>query len=363
MTGQWPNRELMDLLGIDRPIIQAPMAGANGPDMAIAVCEAGGLGSLPCAMLNVSRIREEILIIRQRTSKPINVNFFCHTLAEPDEEAQAAWRSRLSGYYEELGLDASAAAPAVQRAPFDNAMCEIVEELKPEIVSFHFGLPEQALRERVKRAGCRVLSSATTVEEALWLEERGCDAIIAQGYEAGGHRGMFLDDDISTQAGLFALLPQIVDEVDVPVIAAGGIADGRGVAAAFALGAAGVQIGTAYLFTPEAIISDLHRAALNAARDDQTALTNLFSGRPARGVMNRVMREVGPLSDAAPAFPTAGGALAPLKAKAESEGSSDFTSLWSGQTAALCNETGSGELTLRLAKDALEQMKALLPGR
>lgn len=363
MTGRWPNSELMDLLGIDLPIIQAPMAGANGPDMAIAVCEAGGLGSLPCAMLDVPRIREEILIIRQHTPKPINVNFFCHTPAEPDEEAQAAWRSRLSGYYEELGLDATAAAPATQRAPFDNEMCEIVEELKPEVVSFHFGLPKHTLLDRVKKAGCRVLSSATTVEEAVWLREKGCDAIIAQGYEAGGHRGMFLDDDVSTQAGLFALLPQIADKVDVPVIAAGGIADGRGIAAAFALGAAGVQIGTAYLFTPEAIISDLHRAALSVARDDQTALTNLFSGRPARGMMNRVMREVGPLSDAAPAFPTAGGALAPLKAKAESKGSSDFTSLWSGQAAALCHETGSGELTLRLAEDALQQMGTLLPGR
>jgi nitronate monooxygenase len=242
-------------------------------------------------------------------------------------------------------------------------MCQIVEDLKPEIVSFHFGLPATDLLAHVKGAGCRVLSSATSVAEARWLVERGCDAIIAQGYEAGGHRGMFLEDDrdIATQVGTMALVPQIVDAVDVPVIAAGGIGDGRGIAAAFALGAAGVQIGTAYLFTPEALITDLHRAALRMARDNRTVLTNVFSGRPARGLVNRVMREIGPMSSAAPAFPTAGGALAPLKAKAEAAGSADFSSLWSGQAAALCREVGAGELTRWLAIDAAERLSALAP--
>lgn len=355
----WPDRRLIDLLGIELPIVQAPMAGANGSAMAIAVGEAGGLGSLPCAMLDTHKIRAEVGVIRQQSSKPLNLNFFCHQPAAPDAERAAAWKARLAPYYQELGLDESAEAPAVNRAPFDVAMCELVEELKPEIVSFHFGLPEPALLKRVKAAGAVVLSTATTVAEARWLEDNGCDAIIAQGYEAGGHRGMFLTDDIATQAGTFALLPQVADSVTVPVIAAGGIADGRGITAAFALGAAGVQIGTAYLFTPESLISDLHRAALRDARDDGTALTNLFSGRPARGLMNRVMREVGPMSDAAPPFPTAGGALAPLKTAAEKAGSSDFSSLWSGQAASLGREVGAGELTQQLAEDALRRLKAL----
>ncbi len=356
----WPRTDLTDLLKIEHPIIQAPMAGATGSEMAIAASEAGGLGSLPCAMLDPARARAEIGVIRQRTDKPLNVNFFCHAPPKPNSDRDAAWKAELADYYVELGLEVPDSVPSGGRAPFDEAMCEVVEEFKPEVASFHFGLPDQALLDRVKAAGCLVLSSATTVAEARWLEAHGCDAIIAQGYEAGGHRGMFLTDDISTQPGTFALVPQVVDAVEVPVIAAGGIADGRGIAAAFALGAAGVQIGTAYLFTPESLITDLHRAALRAARDDQTALTNVFSGRPARGLVNRVMREVGPMSDQTPAFPTAGSALAPLKAKSEAAGASDFSSLWSGQAAGLCREMGSGDLTRRLAADAEQQLKALV---
>jgi nitronate monooxygenase len=359
MGSMWPNRELLDLIGIELPIIQAPMAGANGSALAIAVCQAGGLGSLPCAMLDAAKVRAEIGIIRQHTAKPINVNFFCHTPAQPDPERDAAWTGRLTAYYTELGLDPAVSAPTASRTPFDETMCEVVEDLKPEVVTFHFGLPAPPLLDRVKDSGCLVLSSATTVAEARWLEEKGCDAIIAQGYEAGGHRGMFLTDDVARQVGTFALVPQVVDAVKVPVIAAGGIPDGRGIAAAFALGAAGAQIGTAYLFTPETTISDLHRSALRTARDDQTALTNLFSGRPARGLMNRLMREIGPMSDAAPAFPTAGKALAPLKASAEAVGLSDFSSLWSGQAASLGCEMGAGELTRKLAEDSARRLAAL----
>lgn len=359
----WRNRRLLDLLHIELPIVQAPMAGASGSEMAVATSEAGGLGSLPCAMLDADKIRAELGFIRQHTTKPINVNFFCHTPAQPDARQVAAWRARLAAYYSELGLDASALPPTVVRAPFDETMCEVVEEQKPELVSFHFGLPEPSLLRRVKASRCLVMSSATTVEEARWLEAHGCDAIIAQGYEAGGHRGMFLADELSTQVGTLALVPQVVDAVTVPVIAAGGIADGRGIAAAFALGASGVQIGTAYLFTPESLISPLHRAALRAARDDQTALTNVFSGRPARGLMNRIMREVGPMSDVTPAFPTAGNALAPLKAKAEAAGVSDFSSLWSGQSASLGREMGARDLTRQLAEEALQQLAWLASSR
>jgi len=355
----WPDRRLLDLIGTELPVIQALMAGSSGSAMAIAVSEAGGLGSLPCATLDAAKARTEIGVIRQHTTKPLNVNFFCHGPPKPNADRDAAWKDRLAAYYTELGLDASAATPAVSLAPFDGAMCEVVEDHKPEVVSFHFGLPEQALLSRVKASGCLVLSSATTVEEARWLEDHGADAIIAQGYEAGGHRGMFLTDDIATQPGTFALVPQVVDAVKVPVIAAGGIADGRGIAAAFALGAAGVQIGTAYLFTPESLITDLHRAALRAARDNQTALTNVFSGRPARGLVNRLMREVGPMSDRAPAFPTAGSALVPLKAKAEAAGASDFSALWSGQAASLGRDIGASDLTRQLAANAEQRLKAL----
>lgn len=353
------DRRLVERLGIALPIIQAPMAGATGADMAVAVGDAGGLGSLPCAMLDPAAVRNAIGIIRQRTSAPLNLNFFTHRPADTDADHDAAWRRRLAPYYDEFGLDPADEVPSVNRAPFDETMCGIVEEFRPEVVSFHFGLPAEALLARVKGSGCFVISSATTVAEAVWLQEHGCDAVIAQGYEAGGHRGMFLTDDLTSQIGTMALVPQVVDAVGVPVIAAGGIGDGRGVAAALALGASAVQIGTAYLFTPEALITDLHRSALTAARGRETALTNVFSGRPARSLVNRVVREVGPMSDLAPAFPTAGGALAPLKARAEAAGSSDFSSLWSGQAAGLGRSGGAGELTKRLAEEALQVVKSL----
>lgn len=355
----WPNRTLLDLIGIDTPIIQAPMAGASGSEMAIAVSDAGALGSLPCAMLDPERASTEIASIRQQTSKPLNINFFCHEPVEPDPEKETVWRERLAAYYDELGVERPASNPAAGRSPFSEAMCEVVEATRPEVVSFHFGLPTQALLSRVKAGGSRVLSTATTVAEAEWLEANGCDAIIAQGYEAGGHRGMFLQDDISTQPGTLALVPQVVDAVSLPVIAAGGIADGRGIAAAFALGAAGVQMGTAYLLTPQSLISDLHRAKLQKARDNHTALTNLFSGKPARGIVNRVMREVGPMSEKTPAFPTAGAALAPLRAKAEAGGDTGFSSLWSGQSASLSRNLDAGELTLQLAADAQQRLRDL----
>jgi nitronate monooxygenase len=355
----WPDNDLIDLLQVELPVIQAPMAGASGADLAVAVCEAGGLGSLPCAMLRPAEARAAIAAIRERTTRPLNVNFFCHREPGHDLARDRAWAARLAPYYAELGLTAANAAPPMSPRPFDAAMCDVVEDMKPEVVSFHFGLPGKALVERVRACGAIMLGAATTVREARWLEDRGCDAIIAQGCEAGGHRGMFLTQDIATQPGTLALVPQVVDAVSVPVIAAGGIADGRGMAAAFALGAAGVQIGTAYLLTPESLVTELHRAALRDARDDLTALTNVFSGRPARGLVNRVMREVGPMSDEAPAFPKAGAALAPLKAEAEARGSSNFSSLWSGQGAALAREMGAGELTRRLAADARHVLMSL----
>jgi nitronate monooxygenase len=227
----------------------------------------------------------------------------------------------------------------------------VLEIFRPAVVSFHFGLPPAALLARVRSWRSKIFCSATTVEEALWLEANGVDAIIAQGVEAGGHRGIFLSDDLSTQVGTFALLPQIVRAVKVPVIAAGGIADANGIGAAMALGAAGVQIGTAYLLCREATISAVHRMALKSDAARHTALTNLFTGRPARGIMNKVMRELGPISDLPPAFPLATSAIVPLRAKAEAEGSGDFSPLWSGQNATGCKEISAAELTRQLASN------------
>ena len=353
----WPGRRLLDLLGIDIPIVQAPMAGASGTEMAIAVSEAGGLGSLPCAGLDSGKIVAAIRTFRQHSLKPLNVNFFCHTKENPDPVRDAAWKKRLAKYYEEKGIDVPEFVATAGLSPFDETMCEVVEQHKPEIVSFHFGLPEKQLLNRVKACGSIVFSSATTVEEARWLEANGCDVIIAQGIEAGGHRGMFLTDEITTQVGTLALTPQVVDAVNVPVIAAGGIADGRGIVAAFALGASGVQIGTAYLFAPESLVSDIHRSALHDSTD--TALTNLFSGRPARSLVNRLMREEGFSSVEMPPFPTAGAALAPLKARAEASGSADFSSLWAGQSVGLGCAMGARDLTLQLAANATQCLNSL----
>ena len=355
----WPDRRLLDLLEIELPIVQAPMAGATDAAMAIAVSESGGLGSLPCALLTPGKARAEIEAVRRRTSRTLNVNFFCHSTPRPDAAREAVWRSRFEPYYAELAPGASPSAPMPNRTPFDDAMCDVVEEFRPEVVSFHFGLPEPRLLGRVKALGCKVLSSATTVDEARWLADHGCDAVIAQGCEAGGHRGMFLTDAVDSQPGTMALVPQAADAVEVPIVAAGGIADGRSIAAAFALGAAGVQIGTAYLLASESRISDLHRDALARSRDDGTVLTNIFTGRPARGLVNRIVREIGPMSPDAPAFPTAAGVMAPLRAMAEATGSSDFSPLWSGQAASLSRPGSALALTRELAASALERLGML----
>ena len=355
----WPDRRVLELFKTEFPIVLAPMAGVMDAHLVIAAAQGGALGSLPCAMLSVEKAREQVNIIRQRASVPVNMNFFCHTPVDADPKREAGWKQRLAAYYREFGVDPAAPINAANRAPFDAAMCELVEELKPEVVSFHFGLPEKALVARVKAAGCIVMSSATIVKEAIWLEENGADVIIAQGAEAGGHRGMFLTGNIAEQPGTFALVPQVVDAVKVPVVAAGGIADGRGIAAAFALGAAGVQIGTAYLRCPESRVSAPGRLALAQALDDSTVITNVMTGRPARGVANRAMREVGPICPDAPAFPHAATGLAPLKAAAEKLGRVDFTNLWAGQAVRLGREMPAAELTRALAGAALARLSRL----
>lgn len=348
-----------EFAGVELPVVQAPMAGVQGSALAIAVCAAGGLGSLPCAMLSADAMRRELTAIRTATRRPFNVNFFCHTPPLPDPSRETSWRTALASYYAEFGIDPSQIAAGMGRRPFDAEAAAIVEEFAPAIVSFHFGLPEAGLVARVKAAGAKVFSSATTVDEARWLEDHGADAVIAQGGEAGGHRGMFLTDDITTQTGIFALLPQIVDAVKIPVIAAGGIADRRGVGSVLSLGAIAAQVGTAYLLCPEATTSAVHRSALKSRAAAHTAITNLFSGRPARGIVNRLMREQGPMSNRAPEFPLASTALAPLRTAAEARGDGGFSPLWCGENATGCREIPAGDLTRALAKQAFSP--ALFP--
>jgi nitronate monooxygenase len=344
-----------DLLGINLPIIQAPMAGSQGGALAIAVSNAGGLGSLPCAMLGPDQIRAELKAITGATSKPYNVNFFVHKQPAPDPAREDAWLKLLAPYLAEHGIDPSSIQAGPPRVPFDDAAAELLEEFKPPVVSFQFGLPSAALMKRVKGWGSTILSSATTLDEARYLEAHGVDAIIAQGYEAGGHRGMFLTEDLSTQVGTLALVQQVARTVRVPVIAAGGIADANGVKAAMALGAAAVQVGTAYLLCPEATMNPLHRAALKSEAARTTAVTNLFTGRPGRGIVNRLMRELGLMNPGAPAFPLAATAIFALRAKAESKGLNDFTSMWAGQNAAAGREMPAAELTRHLAGGAVRQ--------
>ncbi len=341
---------LSPLIPTRYPLIQAPMAGAQGSALALAVCQAGGLGSLPAAMLSPQALQAELEVLRQQAAGPWNVNFFCHTPPEPDAAAETRWREALRPFYAEAGIDPESVPAGAGRVPFSHAVADVVEPFAPPVVSFHFGLPAPDLLARVKSWGGVVLSSATTVEEACWLEAHGADAVIAQGLEAGGHRGMFLTADLSTQLGSLALLPQIVAAVDLPVIAAGGIASAEGVRAAMALGAAGVQVGTAYLCCPEASTSALHRQALMSEAARHTALTTLFSGRPARGVVNRLMQELGPLHPAAPAFPLATAAVAPLRAHFEAQGRNDCTPLWSGQNTSGCRPLPAADITADLAR-------------
>jgi nitronate monooxygenase len=340
---------IAELFNIEVPLIQAPMAGVQDSALAIAVSNAGALGSLPCAMSAPQAIRAELTAIKARTAKPYNVNFFCHTPPVPDPASEAAWRDILTPYYRELGIDPTQIPPGPGRTPFNAEAADVLEEFLPPVVSFHFGLPDAALLARVRAMGAKILASATTVDEARWLEAHGVDAIIAQGVEAGGHRGMFLSTDLTTQVGTLALVPQIVGAVNLPVIAAGGIADAGGVAAAMTLGASGVQVGTAYLLCTEAKTTAVHRRVLASAAARHTALTNIFTGRPARGIVNRLIQELGPINDDAPAFPLATTAILPLRAAAEARGSGEFSPLWAGQNASGCAEVPAAQLTGVLA--------------
>jgi nitronate monooxygenase len=342
----WPDRRFLDLIQVDHPIIAAPMAGAAGVKLCVAAIKGGAVGSLPCALLTPEQVRGQVSEVRTAAAGPINLNFFCHHM--PDRIDDSAWRALLQPYYDEFGVEFGPGGAL--RLPFDDAMCDVVEQVRPDIVSFHFGLPDEPLLKRVNAAGAAILSSATTVEESRWLEQRGVDAVIAQGFEAGGHTGRFLDADPGEAMGLFALLPQIVDAVSVPVIAAGAIGDGRGIAAALALGASAVQLGTAYLHTPEAEISDAHRTGLSRG---QTLFTNLMTGGLARGLHGRLVDELRPIRAEAPPYPLASEALAPVRKAAEAKDDYGFGPMWAGQAAPLGHPLPAAELTRKLAADAL----------
>ncbi len=344
------NKNIRDLLGTDFPIIQSPMAGVQDSSLAIAVSEAGGLGSLPCGMLSIEKIISEIKLIKAATNKPYNLNFFCHKIPAFDKERQESWQKRLQPYFEELGVKMEPSSGKASRTPFNHDIADAIEPFMPEVISFHFGLPDKELLKRVKSWGTKIISSATTVEEAVWLESKGVNGIIAQGLEAGGHRGMFLSDDISTQMGLSSLIPQIVDRVNIPVIATGGISSSRAVQAALLLGASAVQIGTAYLLCPEVQISSLHRSAIKSEKSAYTVLTNIFSGKPARGIVNRAIRELGYMSLHTPDFPYASNEMTQLRNHAEKLGINDFSPLWCGQNTLGCQEISAKLLTVQLAE-------------
>ena len=343
----------LDMTGARLPVVQAPMAGFAGSRLAIAALRAGGVGSLACATLTGERVIAEVDAIRAGVPGPVNLNFFCHEL--PPEPDETAWLKALAPFYAEEGVELPVDIPPLRR-PFDEAMMQVVERLRPEIVSFHFGLPEDAFLERIRAVGAKVFGNATNVDEAQALAARGCDAVIAQGFEAGGHAGHFLFGH--HPVGLSSLLPAIVDAVDVPVIAAGGIGDVRGVRAAMALGASAVQAGTAYLLSPETMTSQAHRARLTEATADDSVFTNLFSGRLARGLRNRLIERLGAVNDAAPPFPYASASLAPLRAKAEAEGRGDYSPLWAGQGVSLTRADPAETITRRLGEAALEGASA-----
>jgi nitronate monooxygenase len=339
----------LTLTGARLPLVQAPMANFAGSALAIAALKAGAVGSLACAVLSPEQVASEVATIRAAAAGPLNVNFFCHTLGpQPDE---SAWHAALAPFYQAEGV-APPAQPPVLRKPFDAAMAEVIEAVRPEIVSFHFGLPERGLLDRVRATGARIFGNATNVMEAQFLAGATVDAIVAQGFEAGGHAGHFLIGH--RPIGVLALVRQILKHIDLPVIAAGGIADEGAARGAIAAGAAAVQVGTAYLRTPEATTSAVHRKRLAETGPEDSVFTNLFSGGLARGLRNRLIETLGPVSELAPPFPYASAALAQLRAKAEAEGRGDYSPLWAGQGVGLAGDGPAQELTARLGAAALE---------
>ena len=354
----WKSNALTELFGIRLPIVQAPMASAATPKLAAAVTNAGGLGSLGCAMSSADEVRDQCRTMRNATNGTYNVNFFVHKEPKADARAVATMRAMLKPYYDEMGLGEVPADPR-PIPTFDAPRLEVLLDEKPPLVSFHFGLPDKKALKALKDQGTLIIACATTVAEAKILEAAGVDAIVAQGFEAGGHRGTFAPPYEAGDIGTFALVPQVVDAVAVPVIAAGGIADGRGIAAAMMLGASAVQMGTAFLTCPESAVAPVWRKALTEARADGTRLTAAFSGRPARGLENRYMREMAGKQAMFPAFPIPNVLTGPLRKASADQSSPDFLSMWSGQSAALSKSLPAKELVEALVAETEEALARL----
>ena len=341
---------LCSVLGIEKPIIQAPMAGVQNWELAVAVSRSGGLGSIPCGMLTKEQVLFEITNFRKHSDKNYNLNFFCHKMPNIDHQALQAWEEQLSPYYDSFSIKPHNEISGL-RVPFDINLADSLEPHKPPILSFHYGLPSPELVTRIKSWGTVVISSATTKQEGVWLEENGADVVIAQGCEAGGHRGMFMTSDPSTQLPTSELLACLKHELSVPVVATGGIATNTDIKELIRLGASGVQIGTSYLLCDEVKTSAIYREALKS-KSSATALTNIFSGRLARGITNKIMKELDFIASKAPEFPYASIAINPLRSKAESQNKSDFTPLWSGTDRSGCKEISATKLTNELWGDS-----------
>ena len=353
----WESNALTELLHLRYPIIQAPMAGVTTPELTTAVSNTGALGSHGCALHSPTALEKDLASIRRGTNATYNINFFVHPEPEFDARASEGMRALLARPYAELGLDVPEAQPPIPS--FNQDHLDVLLNAPPTVISFHFGLPAQEIVDKLKGVGCRLLACATTVEEARVLEDRGAAAIIAQGYEAGGHRGTFISSYEAGNTGTLALVPMVVDAVTVPVIAAGGIVDGRGIAAALMLGASGVQLGTAFLTCPEAATTTVHRNALTQRKGLMTALTTAFSGRPARGIENQFMREMAGHEDTFPPFPIPNGLTSPLRQASAIANSPDFLPLWAGQAYPLIRTMPAANLVETLVAETRLALSAV----
>lgn len=345
-----PYTSFTTLTGVRHPLIQAPMAGgATTPELVAAACNAGALGSFAAATLSPAAMREGVAQVRALTDRPFNVNLFILDDPAPSEADVARAQARLDPLRAELGLP-----PGGRPARFceDNrAQIETLLELAPPVVSFTFGILDATTVARFHAAGCRVLGTATTVAEALAWQAVGADMVCAQGCEAGGHRGTFLGDPQQSCLGLLALLPQVVAAVTIPVIAAGGIMNGRGIAACLLLGAQAAQLGTAFLCCPESGIPSIWKEQILAARDDSTCLTRAFSGRLARGITNDFMRRLAAVEHEVPAYPVQNALTGDIRQAAVRQGRSEYLSLWAGQGAGMARTLPAGELVSVLMEE------------
>jgi nitronate monooxygenase len=349
----WSKNALTERLTLKWPILQAPMGSFSTPALAAAVSNAGGLGALGLWGVQAADAERRIAGFRQQSAGSLNVNY--PLWPEPKIEPQLSedMRRRLRRHYDAKGLGV-VPEPAGAASEVNSEHLAMLLRVKPEVVSFHFGLPRPEVIAAIKAAGIYLISSATSASEAKTLEQQGVDAVIAQGTEAGGHRGTFTGIDVTMQSGLFALIPQVVDAVRVPVIAAGGIADGRQVAAAIMLGASAVQLGTAFLRCEEANVLDGHRAALREASDSSTLVTDMITGRPARVIRNQLTDDLVASGLEPVAFPAQFSLTAPLGATGDRE----FAALFAGQSAALGKDTDAASLVQSLAQETALRLSA-----